>query len=255
MAVDAIAGTNGTQQILDDAGTGTYLGVAFTGVATLGGMQSGGAISTAALRGQLWLTSGSRLATGVGLVGLGLNAADDGALWLRTLQGDCAAFGEWAALQQLGAADGPLPFGDVLAAGVLVRRRGTPDALFIMPDGVRKRVLPDKGTFVGRTFYPADPQLRSKYPHGVQFTVQGYPDFTRYAEMQVRIRMTGNRSADFAAANRAVGFGQSAQDTPAGFTWHHHQDRTTMQLVPEDLHAAVKHTGGVAVIKEKGPLP
>jgi len=84
MAVDAIAGTNGTQQILDDAGTGTYLGVAFTGVTTLGGLQSGGAIRNAALRGQVWLTSGSRLAVGVGLVGLGLNAADDGALWLRT---------------------------------------------------------------------------------------------------------------------------------------------------------------------------
>ncbi len=123
MAVDAIVGTNGTQQILDDAGTGTYLGVAFTGVTTLGGLQSGGAISNAALRGQVWLTSGSRLAVGVGLVGLGLNAADEGALWLRTMQGDCAAFGEWAALQQLGAADGLLPFGDVLAAGMLLPGR------------------------------------------------------------------------------------------------------------------------------------
>jgi hypothetical protein len=123
MAVDAIAGTNGTQQILDDAGTGTYLGVAFTSVTTLGSMQSGGAISNAALRGQVWLTSGSRLAVGVGLVGLGLNAADEGVLWLRTLRGDCDAFGEWAALQQLGAADGLLPFGDVLAAGMLLPGR------------------------------------------------------------------------------------------------------------------------------------
>ena len=132
---------------------------------------------------------------------------------------------------------------------------GTPNAMFVMPDGVRRRILPSKGAFVGRTFYPDSPQLRSKYPHGMPFTVQGYPNFTRYAKVQVRIRMTGNRSADFAAANTAAGFGPLAQDTPMGFTWHHHHDRTTMQLVPEDLHEAVKHTGGVAVIREKGPLP
>jgi hypothetical protein len=149
MAVDALAGTNGTQQILDDASTGTYLGVAFTGVTTLGSMQSGGAISNAALRGQVWLTSGSRLATGVGLVGLGLNAADEGALWLRTMQGDCAAFGEWAALQQLGAADGLLPFGDVLAAGglLLPMRRGRVNPIgqqgpfFVQQNGIATREL------------------------------------------------------------------------------------------------------------------
>jgi hypothetical protein len=69
---------------------------------------------------------------GVGLVGLGLNAADEGALWLRTMQGDCAAFGKWAALQQLGAADGLLPFGDVLAAGMLLPGRSTLERHFRM---------------------------------------------------------------------------------------------------------------------------
>ncbi|MFP4440606.1 MAG: hypothetical protein ACLFVO_25510, partial [Chloroflexaceae bacterium] len=49
-----------------DAGTGTYLGVAFTGVTTLGSLQAGGVIRNAALRGQVWLTSGSRLARGSG---------------------------------------------------------------------------------------------------------------------------------------------------------------------------------------------
>jgi RHS repeat-associated protein len=33
---DAVAGTNGTRRILDDGGTGTYLGITFTSVATLG---------------------------------------------------------------------------------------------------------------------------------------------------------------------------------------------------------------------------
>jgi len=39
------------------------------------------------------------------------------------------------------------------------------------------------------------------------------------------------------------------QDTPDGYTWHHHQDCLTLQLVPWDLHSAVYHTGGVAMLK------
>jgi hypothetical protein len=34
-----------------------------------------------------------------------------------------------------------------------------------------------------------------------------------------------------------------------------HHDRVTMQLVPEGLHRAVGHTGGVSVITEREPLP
>ncbi len=43
-----------------------------------------------------------------------------------------------------------------------------------------------------------------------------------------RKTQTGNRAADFAAANGAAGL----QSTPRGYTWHHHQDGRTMQLVP-----------------------
>lgn len=35
---------------------------------------------------------------------------------------------------------------------------------------------------------------------------------------------------------------------PDGYTWHHHQDGTTMQLVPTDLHDAVRHTGWAAIL-------
>ncbi|MEM7124998.1 MAG: HNH endonuclease [Chloroflexota bacterium] len=34
-----------------------------------------------------------------------------------------------------------------------------------------------------------------------------------------------------------------------GYTWHHHQDGRTMQLVRGDVHAATSHTGGAAFIK------
>jgi hypothetical protein len=137
MAVDAIAGTNGTQQILDDAGTGTYLGVAFTGVATLGkGAQVLGPRATALVgragvgantltlqafvRGQSWLLSGSPWARLALAGGYGANSVDNATLWLLAALGDCDAVGEWTALQQLGALDGPLPSGDVLAAGGLL---------------------------------------------------------------------------------------------------------------------------------------
>ncbi|MBN1126825.1 MAG: HNH endonuclease [Sedimentisphaerales bacterium] len=46
-------------------------------------------------------------------------------------------------------------------------------------------------------------------------------------------------------ANKMMGY----PDTPKGYTWHHVEDGVTMQLVPTDLHQAVRHTGGVAVIK------
>lgn len=34
-----------------------------------------------------------------------------------------------------------------------------------------------------------------------------------------------------------------------GYTWHHVEDGRTMQLIPQRLHNAVRHTGGCAVIK------
>lgn len=37
--------------------------------------------------------------------------------------------------------------------------------------------------------------------------------------------------------------------TPEGYTWHHHQDEKTMQLVPADIHRKTGHTGGVANTK------
>lgn len=54
---------------------------------------------------------------------------------------------------------------------------------------------------------------------------------------------TGNPKTDFDAANQAAGL----TETPAGYTWHHHQDIGRMQLVPSDLHAKTGHTGGASI--------
>jgi filamentous hemagglutinin len=45
-------------------------------------------------------------------------------------------------------------------------------------------------------------------------------------------------------ANEAAGL----IETPEGYVWHHVEDTTTMQLVPQDIHQAVRHTGGAAII-------
>jgi HNH/ENDO VII superfamily nuclease len=78
---------------------------------------------------------------------------------------------------------------------------------------------------------------------GVQFDSDGFPDFSSYAKAEARVGQSGNRVADVAAANAAAGY----RSTPAGFTWHHHQDGITMQLVPTTIHRATGHTGGAAL--------
>jgi RHS repeat-associated protein len=77
---------------------------------------------------------------------------------------------------------------------------------------------------------------------GVPFDTGGYPDFKAagVVEAEVKISQTGTRAGDFKAANEAAGF----RRTPEGYTWHHHQDGTTMQLVPRSTHARTGHTGG-----------
>lgn len=74
------------------------------------------------------------------------------------------------------------------------------------------------------------------------FDAEGYPDFRAAGavKVEVKIKPTGSRLGDDKAANRVAGFAK----TPDGYTWHHHQDGTTMQLVPRYLHEKTGHTGG-----------
>ncbi len=101
--------------------------------------------------------------------------------------------------------------------------------------------------YAGKT-YPLEKlsqELRNKYPHSVPFTGNGYPDFSRYAMKKVKIKMTGTKK-DFDLANKAAGYSK----TPKDHTWHHHHDGKTMQLVSTDIHDAIRHTGGVAIVKK-----
>ncbi|GAA5003086.1 DUF637 domain-containing protein [Acinetobacter puyangensis] len=104
--------------------------------------------------------------------------------------------------------------------------------------------MPINAAYAGKV-YPASKlptTLRGQYPDGIAFTVQGFPDFKRYALKDVRIQPSKSRSIDENRANLAAGY----RTTPEKYTWHHHQESGRMQLVPEELHNYVYHSGGFA---------
>ena len=114
--------------------------------------------------------------------------------------------------------------------------------------------------------FPEGSEQAAKYPNGVPFDANGDPDFSQYASKTVKFDypslegksagkcLTGNCTSDFRMANKAAGFGNSANSHPAGYTWHHNQDMQTMQLVPQDVHSVafggVAHAGGESALKE-----
>ena len=50
-------------------------------------------------------------------------------------------------------------------------------------------------------------------------------------------------------ANKLAGYGNTPGATPAGYTWHHDESMRRLLLIPQDLHRAVRHTGGASLIK------
>jgi hypothetical protein len=96
--------------------------------------------------------------------------------------------------------------------------------------------------------------LKSNYPSGIEFNSLGFPVFTPFAIKRVPIKMRGNRSygpdGDFGDANEAAGYARNERHP--NHTWHHHQDRITMELIPRDIHNAIRHSGGVSIIKYLG---
>jgi hypothetical protein len=185
-------------------------------------------------------------------------------------------------------------------------------ALAVEPVG---GVLPIGSEHAGKVFNfkPTErgKALRRRYPAGVRFTEAGFPDFSPYALVSLRGELSASRDVDFSRANAALyrmltrktlfiksgmrkridrQLGVAATralladlargKTPAGYTWHHHEDveivsaatarwrgvdflekkglRRTLVLgdlllVPSDLHAGVSHHGGVSRSKYLRP--
>ncbi|MCY1144061.1 HNH endonuclease [Actinoplanes sp. Pm04-4] len=138
---------------------------------------------------------------------------------------------------------------DYAAQAVARNSRGRPIPADVkrLPSGK----LPSNRQFAGKKFDDPKrwtPKLQEKYPDGVRFSDDGFPDFSPHVTHTVKFDppgFAGNHSTDFTEANRLAGL----PETPDGYTGHHHQDTNTMQLIPSDLHNAVRHAAGVAFTK------
>jgi A nuclease of the HNH/ENDO VII superfamily with conserved WHH len=96
--------------------------------------------------------------------------------------------------------------------------------------------------------------------------LNGFPDFSPYSVKNVQIEMQGNWDTDFIKANQKAGFGNgiNAHQFAEGgkyknYTWHHHEDCKTMQLLPKNLNnsnmGGLSHTGGRAVTDHNQLFP
>ncbi|HCU06265.1 MAG TPA: hypothetical protein DIC42_01585 [Holosporales bacterium] len=85
--------------------------------------------------------------------------------------------------------------------------------------------------------------LAERFPLGVPFNRNGFPDFSRYAVKKVRIPFSGNSKTDIRLGEKVLG------KTPEGKVLHHHCDGKTMILIDETIHNAIRHTGGDAITR------
>ncbi len=68
--------------------------------------------------------------------------------------------------------------------------------------------------YAGQT-YRLSRELAKKYPNGVKFTKDGFPDFSPYSKVNVKVDgLKGNTTSDFTVANKTLGL----KKTPRGFT-------------------------------------
>jgi hypothetical protein len=145
------------------------------------------------------------------------------------------------------ATDAGPPADDAEPGAVVRDSRGR-----VVPPGVKRLPsgrYPSNFEWAGRVYAGSrwTPGLAAKYPSGVRFTEDGFPDFEPYAIAKATIdpSFAGNHSTDFTEANRQA----NIQRVPDGYTWHHHQDARTLLLVPIDVHEAVRHAGGVSIMR------
>ncbi|HLG54765.1 MAG TPA: DUF4157 domain-containing protein [Vicinamibacterales bacterium] len=112
-------------------------------------------------------------------------------------------------------------------------------------------------------WYPDDKHAAYAFTKGQPINYEnGFPNLTPWADTHISITMKGN-AEDFIEADRLgaelafkrdpAQFGTNGAPDPAkftayrrdtGFTWHHKENGTTMQLVPTALHASIPHLGG-----------
>lgn len=63
--------------------------------------------------------------------------------------------------------------------------------------------MPINSEYASKTFYFKG-TMSSRYPHGIPFNAQGFPDFSRYVIKKVDIQLSGNRAKDFILADKKL---------------------------------------------------
>lgn len=95
----------------------------------------------------------------------------------------------------------------------------------------------------------------------------GYPDLSEYTakikgadgkmvdgKVEIEMSPVQDRKKDFRNADAMMRekLGQPDWEPPDGWTWHHKEDGTTMELLPKDLHKNVPHSGGTSIATDAG---
>ena len=101
------------------------------------------------------------------------------------------------------------------------------------------------------TWVPSDGSPPVKYKNG-------FPDYSPFSKGDVDIPMRGDRTKDSDNADKAMRekLGDPHWERPRDYTWHHHENGTTMQLIPKSIHATgegatTPHMGGAALYSGK----
>jgi len=84
---------------------------------------------------------------------------------------------------------------------------------------------------------------------------EGFPDFSPFmthpsSVRSVTIEMTGTNRIDFRRANEAAGHPEWGNRPPPGWTWHHKQNGTEMELIPSTINSTFSHIGGAALVRK-----
>lgn len=121
--------------------------------------------------------------------------------------------------------------------------------------------LPTTGTWTPKNAKGHGTWTSENGTYSVEYK-EGYPDFStakapRGAAVykgKVEIEMTGNNANDFRAADKEWERIHGEQP-PDGYTWHHSEDGTSMELVRSDVHdqaqSGAAHAGGASLVNSK----
>lgn len=93
--------------------------------------------------------------------------------------------------------------------------------------------------------------FRNKDGVEVTYDKDGFPDFSSYRHPEVKdvqIEFTGSYGQDQLLADQAANLPASIKNSKE-WTWHHHQDGKTMQLVRRSVHREFTHSGGMSTAR------